>query len=102
MASINVNYVELLATLPAENWTSEDECQTCLENGFCRDRANALVRDIVHYIRCNTSIVVVDLKALLQWLLDNDEIGMTKDEIVEDLAERWIQISSENWAFHRQ
>lgn len=87
-----MSYDELLATLPESDGreTSEGVCLVCFENGFCRDRADALASELTAHLFTVCGFDA-DEAAVLQWLLDEDEIGMMRDEDVEDLAERYLE-----------
>ena len=83
-----MTYQELLNTIPDYQEDDDDNCSTCLESGFCRERAKALVDNVI-FCLLRTHQVVADEADVLQWLLDHDAIGIDQDEDVDALAKQY-------------
>lgn len=87
-----MTYEQLLETIPVEEMEEEDwetdMCPTCLEHGFCRDRASTLTHEVSALLLHSYNLAVDDA-VLLQWLLDTDAIGLDRDEDYEQLARQY-------------
>lgn len=92
-----MTYDELLATIPDEpdDYGDQDDdgnelyevCPVCEANGFCRTRADCLTSEVMGVL-ADMGMFPEEVD-VLRWLLNNDEIGLMRDEDYEQLAKQY-------------
>lgn len=75
-----------LPDAPEEDY-EEDLCPVCVEFGLCKERASAYCDNVE--VVLNAWGVTFDHDALMNWLIQNNHIGINQDEISEASAEEY-------------